>query len=281
LDPLKGPADTCFVVGGGGVDTDGDGWTDSFENGVGTNPNNADTDGDGVKDSADCAPLNGAIATNCGPSGDVIPGVDSDGDGLPDDIETNVTGTDPNNADTDGDGVNDGDELLKPPPTDPLNPDSDGDGVCDGPNVVTEPAPESEQGSEEAAAPSTICGPNENGEGDNCPLVPNPDQAPSEDDEDVGVACFNDDDGDGVNTLDDENNPLDNCPFDANPDQADQDDDGIGDACDSDFQAVSAGGGGCTLVATPTRLNAGPLVLLLSLGMLTLGIVRRRRGERL
>ena len=45
---------------------------------------------------------------------------DADGDRLPDSAETNTgvfidlnnTGTDPNNADTDGDGINDGDEVL-------------------------------------------------------------------------------------------------------------------------------------------------------------------------
>jgi len=47
-------------------------------------------------------------------------GVDSDNDGLPDSVETNTghfvnntnTGTDPHNADTDGDGIKDGDEVL-------------------------------------------------------------------------------------------------------------------------------------------------------------------------
>ena len=42
---------------------------------------------------------------------------DSDGDGLPDDVET-VLGTDPNRADTDGDGVSDGAEIAAG--TDPL-----------------------------------------------------------------------------------------------------------------------------------------------------------------
>jgi hypothetical protein len=42
--------------------------------------------------------------------------------------ERNYNGTDPLNADTDGDGVNDGQEAG----TDPLNSDTDGDGVTDG-----------------------------------------------------------------------------------------------------------------------------------------------------
>jgi len=38
-------------------DSDGDGWTDAFEIGQGTNPNNPDTDGDGIIDSKDPEPL--------------------------------------------------------------------------------------------------------------------------------------------------------------------------------------------------------------------------------
>jgi lysophospholipase L1-like esterase len=44
---------------------------------------------------------------------------DTDGDGLPDAIETSVTNTDPNLTDTDGDGVSDGAEVLENK-TDPL-----------------------------------------------------------------------------------------------------------------------------------------------------------------
>jgi outer membrane protein OmpA-like peptidoglycan-associated protein len=54
---------------------------------------------------------------------------DRDGDGLLNDNETKI-GTDPDNADTDGDGLKDGDEVnsLK---TDPLKADTDGDGLND------------------------------------------------------------------------------------------------------------------------------------------------------
>jgi hypothetical protein len=55
--------------------------------------------------------------------------LDSDGDGLSDDVEA-VLGTDPLNPDTDGDGLSDGDEVLIG--TDPLNPDTDADGLQDG-----------------------------------------------------------------------------------------------------------------------------------------------------
>ena len=59
---------------------------------------------------------------------------DSDGDGLPDDIEF-FLGTDPFNRDTDGDGLTDYDEFLgalRAHATSPLDSDSDGDGIPDG-----------------------------------------------------------------------------------------------------------------------------------------------------
>lgn len=55
---------------------------------------------------------------------------DSDGDGLSD-IEEAQLGTDPNNPDTDGDGLKDGAEVKKYK-TDPKNPDTDFGGINDG-----------------------------------------------------------------------------------------------------------------------------------------------------
>ena len=60
----------------------------------------------------------------------IVVKVDSDGDGIPDDQEVH-NGTNPNNPDTDGDGIND----KKDP--NPLKKDTDGDGDPDG----TDPAP--------------------------------------------------------------------------------------------------------------------------------------------
>lgn len=59
---------------------------------------------------------------------------DTDGDGLNDGDEVTVYKTSPLNTDTDGDGLSDGDEVLIWK-TDPLNPDSDGDGYPDGTEV--------------------------------------------------------------------------------------------------------------------------------------------------
>jgi outer membrane protein OmpA-like peptidoglycan-associated protein len=60
-------------------------------------------------------------------------GSDHDNDGLTKREEQEL-GTDPNNPDTDGDGLMDGEEVNKYF-TDPLNPDTDGDGLKDGEEV--------------------------------------------------------------------------------------------------------------------------------------------------
>jgi hypothetical protein len=59
-------------------------------------------------------------------------GIDSDGDGVPDDQER-LRGTDPGNADSDGDGLPDGEEIRRG--ADPLDPDTDDDGLGDGEEV--------------------------------------------------------------------------------------------------------------------------------------------------
>ncbi len=61
---------------------------------------------------------------------------DDDGDGLPNNFENDVTGTDPNKADTDGDGLSDGTEFFGENKTDPNDPDTDNDGLCDGSKTV-------------------------------------------------------------------------------------------------------------------------------------------------
>ncbi|WNG14531.1 Ig-like domain-containing protein [Cystobacter fuscus] len=127
-------------------DTDGlpDGIEDKNHNGTRdpgeTDPLNPDTDGGGVRDGAEdknhdgihdpdeTDPLNPA---------DDDPTRDSDQDGITDNVEA-ATGTDPNNPDTDGDGIPDGVEdknhngSVDPGETDPRKADTDGGGTPDG-----------------------------------------------------------------------------------------------------------------------------------------------------
>ena len=72
--------------------------------------------------------------TGGAPVAPVISGsADEDGDGLTTDQELQL-GTSPLRADTDNDGLSDGDEVRLYR-TDPLNPDTDGDGYLDGAEV--------------------------------------------------------------------------------------------------------------------------------------------------
>lgn len=74
-------------------------------------------------------------AVTATPNGDALfsEPVDTDKDGLDDAREEGLK-TDMNNPDTDGDGLNDGDEVIIWK-TDPLKPDTDGDGYLDGEEV--------------------------------------------------------------------------------------------------------------------------------------------------
>lgn len=93
----------------------------------------------------------------------IVGSIDSDGDGLTDEMEIQYLKTDPFNFDTDGDGLSDGEEalIISSNPllrdtdgdgltdweevriygTDPLNPDTDGDGINDGLEIAQGTAP--------------------------------------------------------------------------------------------------------------------------------------------
>ena len=140
---------------------------------------------------------------------------DPDGDGLENLLEE-ALGTDPNNPDTDGDGLNDGLEVGGLTGTDPTNPDSDEDGACDG------PAPEALTdcvGAEDG---------NGNGRVDEGETDPNADDSDGDglldgDEIEAGADPLDpDSDDDGVTDGDEAANGSD--PLDT-----DSDDDGLGD----------------------------------------------------
>jgi gliding motility-associated-like protein len=131
--------------------------------------------------------------------------VDTDGDGIPDSVDTDDDGDtilDINDAfpldknewkDTDGDGIGDNADT-----------DDDNDGILD------------------------VCDVDVNGDGI-------PDNGVDMDGDGIIDSCDTDRDGDGVN------NTLDNCPDTPNRDQADRDRDGKGDVCDITELNVSEG----------------------------------------
>jgi len=144
-------------------DSDGDCLLDSFEVlNYETNATNPDSDGDSVADGIEiysygvdinrtCIAFPETLANgfNLTPAIDNIPNdgtdiinaldpnnhKDSDGDGLSD-LEEGIYGTDPLLADTDSDGLKDGEEVHIYE-SNATNPDSDNDGLKDGEEVYT------------------------------------------------------------------------------------------------------------------------------------------------
>ncbi len=126
------------------TDADGDGLPQWWELDNGLSDGNLadaaqDSDGDGSTNAQEFARgTNPQLA-------------DTDGDGLKDGAETNTgtyvsatnTGTNPLKADTDGDSLSDGAEVALAPPTNPHLIDTDGDGAPDAWEVATGYAPTS------------------------------------------------------------------------------------------------------------------------------------------
>ncbi|MCA9620915.1 MAG: hypothetical protein KC731_17960, partial [Myxococcales bacterium] len=107
-----------------------------------TDPLDADSDDGGVSDGSEDHNLDGKLDPGetdptAGQGGDDVGVIDTDGDGLSDDLET-FLGSDPNDADTDDDGVLDGQEPNPSVDHDGdgligvLDVDSDDDGLYDG-----------------------------------------------------------------------------------------------------------------------------------------------------
>lgn len=110
--------------------SDSSGAVVSFDNltvGDGTVSN--DQDEDGLPDDYELANTTPPSTIALNPGDDLENG--GSGDGLTNLEEYNL-GTDPNDPDTDDDGIEDGNETT----TNPLAPDSDGDGLLDGDNIT-------------------------------------------------------------------------------------------------------------------------------------------------
>lgn len=121
------------------IDQDNDAISDEDERRLGTDPAKDDSDGDGLKDNEE---LGEDLQTPTDTDGDgIIDALDDD-----DDDDTLSTaqeielGTDPRNADTDDDALNDALEISEKIGTDPLKADTDSDGISDGSEVGSEPS---------------------------------------------------------------------------------------------------------------------------------------------
>ncbi len=145
--------------------------------------------------------------------------IDTDQDGIADDLDNCPLAANPDQQDLDGDGIGD---LC--------DEDIDGDGINNEvDNCINFPNPD--QFDSNGNGIGNPCEPDADGDGDgipnaedNCPLLANADQSDIDQDG-IGDTCDEDIDGDGVP------NALDNCPSTPNPDQASSNATGMGDAC--------------------------------------------------
>ena len=129
-------------------DPDADGLYNNEEVILGTDPNLADTDSDGMYDGEELDPLGVDIQHDGTPgqpgdlhstiahlfgSNPIVADGDADGQG---DLAELTLGTDPNNFDSDGDGLTDGAEVTGAV-SDPMKADTDGDLLLDAVRTVT------------------------------------------------------------------------------------------------------------------------------------------------
>ena len=247
-------------------DDDNDGLTDEVEQLLGTDSKNPDTDNDGLSDGEEDSNGDGVIGEDeTSPLSD-----DTDGDGLGDYLETtncyegdNAAGacasTDPTRADSDGDGVDDGQEdadgdgEIDDDETSPVDEDTDNDGVLDGEEVACGSDPLSKKDVPHDADHNGICDAMEtdtDGDGvlDALELLCgyDPDDAGdtpttldvSDIDEDGKPGCVDgDDDGDGAkDTLEIlcDTNPYDSLDTPTALESQDTDHDGVPNCADND-----------------------------------------------
>lgn len=170
---------------------------------------------------------------------------DSDGDGIDDTTDNCPAVANPDQTDTDDDGMGDA-----------CDTDDDNDGELDGTDNCPL-MPNADQTNTDGDSMGDACDSDDDGDGvddalDNCALISNPDQADGDSDG-IGDACDSpiDTDGDGVPDA------ADNCPAMPNADQADADSDGMGDACDGDKDGdgVDNGDDNCPLMPNANQTD--------------------------
>lgn len=168
--------------------------------------------------------------------GECLP--DSDGDGVPDDMDNCPTVANPDQTDLDENGKGDYCEPIA------AKKDEDGDGVDDEIDNCLGVANPAQIDTDEDGL-GDAC--------DNCDMIENVDQADSDGDG-LGDVCDVDQDGDGDGVLDNE----DNCPDVANSGQTDTDNDGQGDACDpdDDGDGTEDGSDNCPLISNPDQRDS-------------------------
>lgn len=127
-DGISNPIEVTSGTDQSNPDTDGDSLDDGDEALHGTDPLNNDTDSDGVSDGQEITTSTDPLKADA-PTTTTTKIVDTDHDGLSDTEETTKYNTDPNNPDTDSDGMYDGDEVIFG--SDPLTTDGDNDGLTD------------------------------------------------------------------------------------------------------------------------------------------------------
>ncbi len=223
-----------------------------------------------------------------GETGNVALGItdsdDSDLDGLKNDVEKEI-GTNPNNHDTDGDGVFDLEEVVDPSnpadtdkdgQIDALDPDDDNDGVPTRQEVIIPDDPNKSadfKDTDEDGIPDHL---DADDDGDGVPTYDETDGGKNIDKDTDGDGIPDyldaDDDGDGVSTFDETDGGKDigkDSDGDGIPDYLDAEDDKV-----NDKTAVRGDSGGAALVET--SIGGGSAGLGIAVAGL-LGLMRRRR----